>query len=51
MLTSEAVWGMIGFETLSILMLGGVLYAAWEATRLPAGNAWDAVDLTKEPWQ
>jgi cellulose synthase (UDP-forming) len=51
MLTSEAVWGMIGFETLSMLMLGGMLYAAWEATRPPAGNAWDAVDLTKEPGQ
>jgi cellulose synthase (UDP-forming) len=51
LLTSEAVWGMIGFETLSMLMLGGVLYAAREATQPPAGNAWDAVDLTTEPWR
>jgi cellulose synthase (UDP-forming) len=44
MLTTEAVWGMIGFATMSIAMISGVLYAAWETTRPVTGYAWDAVD-------
>lgn len=46
-LTSEAVWGMIGFATWAVLMAGGGIYAAWEATRPPAGFAWDHVE--REP--
>ncbi|HUE77206.1 MAG TPA: glycosyltransferase family 2 protein [Longimicrobiales bacterium] len=46
-LTSEAVWGMIGFATWAVLMAGGGIYAAWEATRPPTGFAWDIIE--REP--
>ncbi len=44
-LTSEAVWGMVGFATISILMIGGGLRAAWQARNPPAGGAWEAVSI------
>jgi cellulose synthase (UDP-forming) len=44
-LTTEAVWGMIAFATWAVVMAGGGIYAAWEATRPPTGFAWDVVEL------
>jgi cellulose synthase (UDP-forming) len=46
-LSSEAVWGMVGFATVALLMTGGGIYAAWEARSLPTGKPWDIVDLTE----
>jgi cellulose synthase (UDP-forming) len=51
LLSSEAVWGMVAFETLSMLMIGGAIYSAWESTRLRPGVAWDEVDLEGAPWR
>ena len=45
MLTAEAVWGMVGFASMSVFMISGVLYAAWEARRPPQGFAWDDVEI------
>jgi cellulose synthase (UDP-forming) len=46
-LTSEVVWGMIGFATLPTLTSIGTLYAAWQA-RQPAGSApWSDVDVDR----
>lgn len=45
LLTSEAVWGMIAFATISLAMIAGAIYAAWESTYLVRGFAWDSVDL------
>ncbi|MEX2528910.1 MAG: cellulose synthase catalytic subunit [Gemmatimonadota bacterium] len=45
MLTSEAVWGMMGFATLALIQAAGGLKAAWEARTPPAGSAWDEVDI------
>jgi hypothetical protein len=44
-LSSEAVWGMMGFATVAFLMVSGGLYGAWEARTLPEGKAWDTVVL------
>lgn len=44
-LTSEGVWGMIAFATWAVVMTGGGIYAAFEATRPPTGFAWDRVDV------
>jgi cellulose synthase (UDP-forming) len=44
-LTSEAVWAMVAFSSLALLMTSGGLWAAWRARRLPADAAWDAVDV------
>lgn len=46
-LSSEAVWGMVLFATLPMVMALGALHAAWEARQLPGGAAWDRVDLSK----
>ncbi len=43
MLTSEAVWGMVAFATLAVILTCGALYAAWEARTPPRGDAWEAV--------
>lgn len=40
-LTSEAVWGMMGFATLPVLTAVGALYAAWQSRRPPIGGAWE----------
>ncbi len=45
MLSSEAIWGMVGFATLSVIMSASSLYAAWEARRPTPGSPWDKVDL------
>jgi len=42
-LSTEAVWGMMGFATMTIVFSVGVFYAAWKARDLPDGSAWDAV--------
>jgi len=46
-LTSEAVWGMLGFATMALVMASGGIRAAWEARRPPAGAPWDAIDLDR----
>ena len=46
-LSSEAVWGMLGFAGLPVLMSFGVLWAAWQARRLPARAPWDDVDVER----
>ena len=44
-LSSEAVWGMMAFATLPVLMALGALHAAWEARHPAPGAPWDNVDL------
>jgi glycosyl transferase family 2 len=43
-LSSEAVWGMVFFATLPVLLSGGAIFAAWQARTPAAGAAWDGVD-------
>lgn len=46
-LTSEAVWGMMAFATIPVVMAFIVLHAAWESARaLPEDNAWDPIDIS-----
>lgn len=40
-LTSEAVWAMVGFATIAVLLSSGGIVAAWQARTPPAGGAWD----------
>jgi cellulose synthase (UDP-forming) len=47
MLTSEAVWGMVGFASVSALMVFGGIRAAWEARGAPERKAWETVDVTR----
>ena len=44
-LSSETVWGMVGFATVALLMASGGIYAAWEARKLPPGKPWEGVKL------
>ncbi|MBA3579435.1 MAG: glycosyltransferase [Gemmatimonadaceae bacterium] len=44
-LTSQAVWGMVGFATLPVLAAIPVLYAAWQARTPGLGVPWDEVDV------
>jgi hypothetical protein len=44
-LSSEAVWGMLLFATLPVLMSFGGLYAAWQARILPATAPWTQIDV------
>lgn len=44
-LTSEAVWGMVAFATVPAILLCFALFAAWQATRPSAGDAWDSVPV------
>jgi len=46
-LSSEAVWGMLGFALLPVVLSIGALYAAWQARRLPSDAPWDAIDVTR----
>lgn len=46
-LSSEAVWGMLLFATLPVVMASGALYAAWESLQVPAGKAWDGIDVSR----
>jgi len=43
-LSAEAVWGMVGFATLPVLLSLGVFHAAWQARRPAPGAPWDSVD-------
>ena len=45
-LSSEAVWGMVGFATLPMVLSVGSIVAAWRSRYPSAGNAWDKVDVT-----
>jgi cellulose synthase (UDP-forming) len=40
-LSSEAVWGMIAFATLPLLMASAALYPAWQSRRPAAKPAWE----------
>jgi len=44
-LSNQAVWGMVGFATLPVLMGLGILYAAWQARRPPSDGPWESVDV------
>ncbi|MEO8575145.1 MAG: glycosyltransferase family 2 protein [Gemmatimonadales bacterium] len=44
-LTSQVVWGMVGFATLPVLMAFGPVRAAWESTRIDAAQPWNSVDV------
>ena len=44
-LTTEAVWGMVAFAAIPVIMAIGVLYAAWEARSPAAGSPWDVIDV------
>jgi cellulose synthase (UDP-forming) len=44
-LTGEAIWGMVGFATLPVLSSFGALAAAWQSSRVSAGNAWDPIQI------
>ena len=46
-LTSQAVWGMVLFATIPVVMSGGAMYAAWEARRPARGNPWDDINVKK----
>ncbi|MBW3533987.1 MAG: glycosyltransferase, partial [Gemmatimonadetes bacterium] len=48
-LTSEAVWGMVAFASLALLLACGGIYGAWEARRTPPGAPWDAVEPDLQP--
>jgi len=45
-LSSEAVWGMLFFATLPVLMSGAALRASWQARSTPSRPPWDAIDVT-----
>lgn len=44
-LTSEATWGMVAFATVSVLLSGGGIYAAWRARAVPERPPWDDLDV------
>ena len=44
-LTTEAVWGMVGFATMTILLSSGTIFAAWKARQPIEGSAWDLVTI------
>ncbi|MEP6508177.1 MAG: cellulose synthase catalytic subunit [Gemmatimonadales bacterium] len=45
-LSSEAVWGMLAFAAIPVLMSLGALRAAWQARTIPSRPPWDAIDVT-----
>ncbi|MEX2182028.1 MAG: glycosyltransferase family 2 protein [Gemmatimonadaceae bacterium] len=45
-LSSQAVWGMVGFATLPVILAAGAVYAAWQSRHPAPGNPWDAIDVT-----
>ncbi len=45
MLSSQAVWGMMAFATVSAALSGGGIYAAWQARNPPTGATWDDIQL------
>jgi cellulose synthase (UDP-forming) len=44
-LSSEAVWGMLGFATIPVIAAIGSLYAAWQARVTPSHAPWDDVNI------
>jgi len=46
-LSSQAVWGMVAFATLPVVLSAGAVYAAWRSRHPAPGNPWDAVDVTR----
>ena len=44
-LSTEAVWGMVAFALIPVIMAVGVLYAAWEARTPAPGSPWDVIDV------
>ncbi len=46
-LSAEAVWGMVGFATLPVLVGAGGIRAAFEARRTSASAPWDGVDVAR----
>jgi cellulose synthase (UDP-forming) len=46
-LSSEVIWGMIGFATLPTVAAIGTLHAAWQARRPAKGAPWDHVDIER----
>jgi cellulose synthase (UDP-forming) len=48
-LTSEAVWGMMAFATVPMLMSIGGLVAAWQSSRPSrAADAWESIEAREE---
>jgi cellulose synthase (UDP-forming) len=45
-LSSEAVWGMLAFATLPVLMACPAVYAAWQSRVMPSSSPWDSVDVS-----
>jgi cellulose synthase (UDP-forming) len=45
LLNAEAVWGMVGFATLAVILASGGIHAAWQARSTPPGAAWDPIDV------
>jgi cellulose synthase (UDP-forming) len=43
-LTAEAVWAMVGFASLAVVLASGGIVAAWQARRAPSDAAWDLID-------
>jgi len=46
-LSSEAVWGMLVFATVPVLMAFPATYAAWKARSLPPSAPWTDIDVTR----
>lgn len=44
-LTTEAVWGMVAFAAIPVIMAIGVLYAAWQARSPAPGDPWDVIEV------
>ena len=46
-LSAGAVWGMVGFATMPVLMALPTLYAAWQARHPATVQPWEAVAVTR----
>lgn len=46
-LTSEQVWGMVSFSSLSIIMVIGGIYAAFESSKLKPEEPWSEIEINK----
>jgi Glycosyltransferases, probably involved in cell wall biogenesis len=45
-LSSEAIWGMLAFATLPVLMACPAVYAAWQARVATSTSPWDDIDVS-----
>jgi len=50
-LTSQQIWGMFAFAFVSILMVIGGVYAAYESSNLEPEEPWAQIDLSKIVWE